>query len=199
MEKNNGISITDNYVAKREFNTLRERIMQEDFPWFFMPIIVNRGEKSPGVFIHKVHENSDLSSPFYDTLRNSNILEQLMCAVLLRITINLNPIHQEPYFTDFHSDTITGLGEAAAAQWTTSIFYINTNNGYTELESGEKIESIANRLVTFPSNVKHRGVTQTDEQRRILINFNYLDISLNIILTGENCINGESNFGNIAY
>ena len=66
------------------------------------------------------------------------------------------------------------FGEDVAAQWTTSILYINTNNGYTELESGEIIESIANRLVTFPANTRHRTITQTDEQTRILINFNYL-------------------------
>jgi hypothetical protein len=61
-----------------------------------------------------------------------------------------------------------------ALHFTTSILYINTNNGYTELESGEKIESVANRLVSFPTNIKHRGVSQTDEQTRVLLNFNYL-------------------------
>ena len=51
---------------------------------------------------------------------------------------------------------------------------INTNNGYTEFENGEKVKSVANRLVMFPSNFEHRGVTQTDEQTRIMINFNFL-------------------------
>ena len=69
-------------------------------------------------------------------------------------------------FTDFE--------EEVASHWTTAIFYINTNNGYTEFENGEKIESVANRLIMFPSNIKHRGVTQTDEQTRIMINFNFL-------------------------
>ena len=66
------------------------------------------------------------------------------------------------------------MGEDFIAQWLTSIFYVNTNNGYTELETGEKIESVANRLVTYPLNMKHSGVTQTDTQQRVLINFNYL-------------------------
>jgi hypothetical protein len=51
---------------------------------------------------------------------------------------------------------------------------MNTNNGYTEFEDGTKVESVANRIVTFPSVTKHRAVSQTDEQRRVVINFNYL-------------------------
>ena len=69
-------------------------------------------------------------------------------------------------FTDFEEDV--------ASHWTTAILYINTNNGFTEFEDGVKVESIANRLVMFPSNFKHRGITQTDEQTRIMINFNFL-------------------------
>ena len=52
---------------------------------------------------------------------------------------------------------------------TTSILYINTNNGYTEIEDGTKVDSVANRLVSFPSNMEHRGISQTDEKTRILI------------------------------
>ena len=30
-----------------------------------------------------------------------------------------------------------------------------------------------NRVVTFPSTIQHRGVSQTDEQTRIAVNLNY--------------------------
>ena len=59
--------------------------------------------------------------------------------------------------------------------WTTAVFYINTNNGYTEFEDGTRSESIANRMVTFPANLKHRGTTCSDEKTRIVINFNYIE------------------------
>ena len=58
-------------------------------------------------------------------------------------------------------------------QSTTSIFYMNTNNGYTKFEDGTKIESVANRLVSFPSNMKHKGTSCTDEKTRVVINFNH--------------------------
>ena len=63
--------------------------------------------------------------------------------------------------------------EEKLKQWTTSIFYINTNDGYTKFEDGTKIESIANRMITFPANINHTGTSCTDEQTRVVINFNY--------------------------
>ena len=56
---------------------------------------------------------------------------------------------------------------------TTSIFYINSNDGYTEFEDGTRIESIGNRLVTFPIHLKHTGTTCTNHSVRIVINYNY--------------------------
>ena len=55
----------------------------------------------------------------------------------------------------------------------TSIFYVNTNDGYTEFEDGTVVESVENRLVTFPSPLKHTGTSCTDTSRRMVININY--------------------------
>ena len=55
----------------------------------------------------------------------------------------------------------------------TAIYYVNSNNGYTEFEDGTKVDSVRNRLVTFPSSMKHRGVSQTDTRTRMVINFNW--------------------------
>ena len=164
------ISIIDNFLEEEKFVSL-ERIIQSDVPWYFQPTMVKLDEVSPGGLMHQVYQAHIPVSPFYSHF--IPILEQLNVAVLIRIRINLNPRLPEPFVFQFHIDT-ADLGKAVINQGTTSILYINTNNGYTELEDGTKIESVANRLVTFPTNTKHRIVTQTDEQTRILINFNYL-------------------------
>ena len=52
---------------------------------------------------------------------------------------------------------------------------MNTNNGYTELEDGTIVNCVENSLVTFPVKFRHRGVSQTDKQFKIVINFNYLE------------------------
>ena len=66
------------------------------------------------------------------------------------------------------------MSEEKLKHWTTSIFYVNTNNGYTVFEDGTKVESVANRMLTFPSNLKHCGTSCTDKNIRSVINFNYL-------------------------
>ena len=56
----------------------------------------------------------------------------------------------------------------------TAVFYINTNDGYTEFESGVRVSSVANRACIFDSNLKHRGTTHAEgDQQRIVVNFNY--------------------------
>ena len=50
---------------------------------------------------------------------------------------------------------------------------MNTNNGWTEFKKRGRVKSVANRAVIFDSNLEHRGVTCTDANRRVLINFNY--------------------------
>ena len=56
---------------------------------------------------------------------------------------------------------------------TTSIFYVNTSNGYTHFEDGSRVNSVENRLVTFPTQTLHGGANCTDQDCRIVINFNY--------------------------
>ena len=163
------ISIIDNFLEEERFVSL-ERIIQYDVPWYFQPTMVTEDEVSPGGFDHAIYKASSPVSPFYSHF--IPILEQLNVAILIRIRINLNPRLPEPFYSLFHIDF--NVMEKPVTLCKTSIFYINTNNGYTEFEDGTKAESVANRLVSFPTNTKHRGVTQTDEQTRIVINFNYL-------------------------
>ena len=56
----------------------------------------------------------------------------------------------------------------------TATFYINTNNGYTEFESGVRVSSVANRVCIFDSNLQHRGTTHSEGgNQRVVVNFNY--------------------------
>ena len=56
----------------------------------------------------------------------------------------------------------------------TSILYFNTNDGYTEFEkTGERVQSVANRIVTFDSSEKHLGTTCTNDYARLVLNINW--------------------------
>jgi len=71
-------------------------------------------------------------------------------------------------FSDFHCDRTYDC--------TTAILYMNTNNGYTLLGEKEKIKikSEENKIVIFNSQTKHCAVSQTDQERRVVINLNYI-------------------------
>ena len=56
------------------------------------------------------------------------------------------------------------------------MYYINTCNGYTKFEDCETVvESIANRCLVFPSQLRHTGTNVTDENKRLIINMNYFN------------------------
>ena len=102
------------------------------------------------------------------------ILEIKNPVSLIRIKANL--LIRTPNIVEdgFHVD-MTNVPEEKQKQLTTSILYMNTNNGYTKFEDGTKVESVANRFVTFPANMKHTGTSCTDKKIRVVINFNYFE------------------------
>jgi len=181
------VDIHDNFLVEKEWLKLRDTITGPAFPWTFSPTITyapldSRGRRfgakeikdpdNPGRFNHLVYAENVPCSDFWNSTFPP-ILTQLKIASLLRIKLNLSPRREKPFYSKFHVD-LMDMSEEVLKQWTTSVFYINTNNGYTEFEDGTKVESVANRLVSFSADTRHRGVSQTDEQTRIVINFNYL-------------------------
>jgi hypothetical protein len=123
-------------------------------------------------FTHTFYEFHTPRSPYMD--RINCILERWRPASISRIRANLLtrlPDGHQKFFS-MHGD-MENLQEDKQKQWTVSIFYVNTNDGYTVFEDGTKVESVANRMLTFPADMKHAGTTCTDRQTRIVINFNY--------------------------
>ena len=66
-------------------------------------------------------------------------------------------------------------GEHADYSWKhkTALFSLNTCDGYTKLEDGTKIDSVANRMLLFDASTPHTSSTCTDQPVRVNINFNY--------------------------
>ena len=98
------------------------------------------------------------------------LVEEIKIKSCTRIKANLTMRTHEIVRHGFHSDD----NDAVYFQdYKVSIFYVNSNDGYTEFEDGSKVESVANRLVTFPAFLRHTGTTCTDQPFRVVINFNY--------------------------
>ena len=165
------MKIEDNFLDQKEFDELQALMMSPAFDWHYLEGIDYEEQKDKFMFTHMFYFNSTPRSSFLERL--NPIIEKIQPVALYRIKANLLTRTSNIIENEFHVDMDFGMPEEKQKQWTTSILYVNTNNGYTEFEDGTKVESIANRMVTFPSNLKHRGTSCTDEKTRVVINFNY--------------------------
>ena len=183
------IKIEDNYLKQKDFDDIQELFLGNNLFWYFKyrfydsgsdyrptlnpntgPLAMDNDKLDCFSFIHTFYEGIAPQSPFFERLHS--ILELLQPTSIMKIRANL--ITRLPNIVEnpFHSD-LSELSEEKQKQWMTSIFYVNTNDGYTMFEDGTKVESVANRMLSFPANMKHTGTSCTNIQTRILINFNY--------------------------
>ena len=160
------IVIEDNFLLEKDFKPLQAAIMSPYFPWFFSDYVVFNEEdhlKDNFQFTHTFIANNQKSNQYQ--LLNS-LLEKINPKNLLRVKANLGTRNVEHVEYDYHTD----FDEPGV---TTGIFYINTNNGYTRFVNGKKVDSIANRYVTFDGLELHSSVSQTNTKSRVVLNFNY--------------------------
>ena len=159
--------VIDDFLSDEEFSALSSIVMSDCFYWFWNPVITKDAEINVGQFYHQFYMcNSDKQSDFFPILQP--LLSKLGQLVLFRVKANLNPrdsIHTK--LGDYHTD-FPGFKS------TTAIFYLNTNNGWTQFDQSQKIHSRSNRLVVFPQELMHVGFSCTDEPSRVLININFL-------------------------
>ena len=164
------IEIKDNFLDHHEFNMIQNNLMGVSFHCYYNSAIDLPEDKDKFQFVHVFYENC-IPGPSAEVI--NPIITKMAPILLWRIKANLLTKTPNIVENDFDVDVFDGELKVRE-QLTTSIFYVNTNNGYTKFEDGSKIESVANRLLSFPSNMKHTGTSCTDEKIRIVINFNYL-------------------------
>lgn len=156
------IKIIDNFLDNFQFKNLKDFFFGKDINWFFNDFITikNDGEFQ---FTHYFYDNFSVNSDYFNFILP--ILNKLQCKSLIRIKANLttksNQIKNFKLHTDYNFNC------------NTAIFYLNTNNGKTIFENKKEIKSIENRMIIFPSKLKHTGTTHTDEKIRIVLNINY--------------------------
>ena len=164
------MKIEDNFLDQEKFDELQILMMGKDFAWYYNDTIDYKRQKDKFQFTHMFYDEAAPRSSFINQI--NSIFEIIDPISLIRIKANLLTRTSNIVENAFHTDKSI-LPEEKLKHLTTSIFYMNTNNGYTEFESGERVESVANRMIVFPANLKHRGTSCTDEKIRIVINFNY--------------------------
>jgi len=162
------ISVYDNVLPSDVYNEILETTTSQNFPWYYLDSKVGKQYNSDELhdyqFTHMFYSDYKPKSNFIGLVEP--LLQVLNPIAIVKIKANMTlaatSIIEYPMHTDVEE----------FPNGTTAIYYINSNDGYTVFETGDKIESIANRLVVFDSNLVHAGTTHTNTKFRSVINFN---------------------------
>ena len=160
------MKVIDHLIEPALFNQFARVILEAKFPWFF---VNGKSELQDGLyqFSHLfVDDGGKIVSNYFKILLQ--IINKLNVEKLYRIKANLTTKKSTNEKAPMHIDT-------NEKDIKTAVYYCNTNNGGTLFQNGKKIESKANRIVIFDGHQKHCGVECTDENIRVVINFNYFE------------------------
>ena len=154
--------IIDNFLPQEDFEKIKSIIMGGDFPWYFINSISSPRDVENFYFSHAFFNNHQMSCYFnilYPLINKLNI------KAIIRAKGNLYTKTDNLIVHDKHRDNDYEHNGA--------LFYFNTNNGFTILEDGSKIESVENRILLFNPQQLHSSTSCTDEKIRVNVIFNY--------------------------
>ena len=168
MSSNNNIIIQDNFLSIEHFQLLNIIPLQHDFFWCWNSVLPQEdfvsNEKYNRQLVHWFYPKKGPFKDYYEVFKL--IPDQLGAKEVIRMKLNCNYPTDEIMDHGFHIDTEENSN--------TSIFYLNTNNGYTKFEdNGEIVKSVENRMITFDSSRRHSGSSCTDEYNRLVLNINW--------------------------
>ena len=165
--------VIDNFLPLEVFTDLQNLILSKNFAWFHGKYISYEDQK---------HENESYNSFFFHECYNGNIPitdlfdklvpilnNYIQPRVLIRIKVNFyTPCSK---VTDHAKHVDFEFPHQAA------ILCLNTCDGYTKLDDGTRIDSVANRFIMFDGSKLHNSTStsQCDGAKgRFNINLNYL-------------------------
>jgi len=164
------MEMKDNFLDNTDLDQLDEFLVS--FPWYLQEEQV-LGSADGCFFSHKLYDrNLPCSDSFFPV--NKIFEKYLKWVSLCRITVNCLLRQEKPSISEFHTDFSADNSILDEEKITTAIYYVNTNNGATEIKDGPRIDSVRNRLIIFPTNTLHRAIGQTDVATRIVFNFNFI-------------------------
>ena len=161
------IEVIDDFLPSNQFERISDNLMGKDFPWYWNHYVNVSGEQ---------HEHGQFTHNFFNYLDDNpwgsmwgecleDLIDSFTWKDLVRIKANLIPRTVNNIVSGYHIDQ--------QFPHKVGILYINTNNGSTIFENGDKIDCVANRMLFFDGDMKHSSVTATDQYNRVVINLNY--------------------------
>ena len=157
--------IVDNFLSQEDFDFVKNQLTGDEFPWFFQKEINIGDDPSSNhtFFTHVFYKDRKVNSQYYDHFQF--ILNKIDAKAVIRFKANCYPsttkiIVHEPHID--HEFEHKGF-----------LLYVNDNDGFTLLEDGTRVDSIANRALFFDASKPHQSSTSTNVKARFNININY--------------------------
>ena len=175
--KKKDYTVIDSFLDEESFNELRNTIVgNKEYPWYFCNTVAADSPLDVENFnpeiennlwchyaIHMVHFTVPLSSSFDYIFQLFK--PRLDIKSLIRIKTNYYPytseVKEHPKHKDFDYEHKG------------AVFSLNTCDGFTRMSNGDKVESIANRMILFDPSKPHNSTTTSNDKGRYNINFNY--------------------------
>jgi len=165
------MDVINNFLDEEQFLTIKYSLLDANFPWYYHSSVAYDREDFDSLsdpynfqFVHGFYNGFRPNSNFIDLL--SPFFDKMEINSLIKIKANLITRTERIVEHQMHTDV-------DAPNSKTSIFYVNTNDGYTKFENDIVVKSEENKLITFDSSLKHTGTSCTNEKCRIVLNFNY--------------------------
>lgn len=164
--------VLDDYLEREQFLALKAAVESPSFPWETSGILkdppahlsaAQNQQQVHGLFLRNARRQ--YVSPCFGIVRS--LIERLAPHDLIKVKVNRTARQDRHIEYGLHVDT-----QRPGA--TTAVFYLNSNNGYTLFEDGERIVSLANRLVLFDAARQHTGASCTDAEYRLVLNINMI-------------------------
>lgn len=160
-------SIIENLLDYELHYTILSEMISVNFPWFYNTSMTDY-ETDYGFFSHTFYKEYRPNSDAFRKLIIP-IVQKMNVKGLMEVRANFMTNKNFVYESEWHTDRKFNCK--------TAIYYVNTNNGYTILDKDEQINIPCkeNSMLIFDSDILHKAVSQTDNERRIVINFNYFE------------------------
>lgn len=186
----NDITIIDNFLEDESYQKIYSLVTSGPFTWIRGSVLMKKTEDlNPDLcyyqnddmynvqMMHVLYRDSDPPNKTPGILTDRDymrvfvpLLSKIKPEALLRMKVNMTFNWGKQIFSGYHIDESKYSDNGMVG-----IYYLNTNNGYTQFENGSIINSVANRMLFFPMNMYHSCVTATDVSNRFVVNINWVD------------------------
>lgn len=143
------VRIVTNYLDNNKLFEIQNLMMSGSIPWYQYPNLI---------FRHPVIIDNEFFSPF--SLNFKYLIESIDTKKIHSAVFELYPRTEKIINNEYHT-----IVNQPSLECHTSILYLNSNNGYTELLKINKINCESNKLVTFKTMTPHRESTSTDKNK----------------------------------